>query len=612
MREQILNYFQNNYQAYYSKHLPDTKKVGGNEFKARCPFPPHEDTNPSFNFNNQTGQYLCRGCGKKGDIFHFYGKLNSLDTKRDFPKILKGISKDFGIPWEEQKGRITKTYDYVNQDGNLLFQVCRVEPGKNGKSKDFSQRRPGPNGDWIWNLKGIEPVLYGLPEVLKAQEILIVEGEKDVDNIMALGFTATTNPMGAKSWKDSYNEPLKGKNIILIPDNDPEGREHMTQVAISLNGTAKSLKWIDLEGLPSKGDVSDWIAKRTDKQDAAERLAIMIENADPYEPPKKASIEDAILSASDFVLLNVPEKREMLFPWLKENSVNLIAGWRGAGKTWFALSLLDAVSNGKPFGPWECKNPVPCLFLDGEMPVGDIIERTNYLQINSDRKNPLHIYSDAYANSLGLPRAHLASETWRTKMKSILIARKIKLFVIDNLASLAGGLDENSKKDWDPINSWLLELRFAGISTIMLHHVNKEGGQRGTSGREDNLDISIMIKIPYGYDPEDGCRFIARFTKARVSTKDLKLVSDTEFKLILDESGDHVWSWGNVKKETKKAILELIHENEKITNQGICETLDLSKGYVSKVISQAKKDDLLTQKGSLTSSGYSFISEGEK
>ena len=81
--------------------------------------------------------------------------------------------------------------------------------------------------------------------------------------------------------------------------------------------------------------------------------------------------------------------------------------------------------------------------------VQDIIERSNYLNLNSDRKNPLYIYSDAFANQLALPRAHLASESWRTKMKRILTTRKIKLWIIDNLASLASGLDENAKKDWD-------------------------------------------------------------------------------------------------------------------------------------------------------------------
>lgn len=413
--------------------------------------------------------------------------------------------------------------------------------------------------------------------------------------------------MGVKKWRDEYNEALKGKDIVLIPDNDNEGREHMTQVAISLNGTAKSLKWLDLPNLPSKGDVSDWVAKFDDKDNAAERLAIMIENADPYQPPKKKSLEDAILDVNELSIIDIPEKRELIYPWLKENSINLISGWRGTGKTWFALSLLDAVSNGKPFGPWECKTSVPTLIVDGEMPTADIIERAHDLNLNKDRKNPLFIYSDAFANSLGLPRAHLASEAWRTKMKSILLTRKVKLWAIDNLASLASGLDENTKKDWDPINSWLLDLRFAGISTVMLHHVNKDGGQRGTSAREDNLDISILLKTPHDYTPDDGARFIIHFSKARVSTGDLSLISDTEFKLIQDEADRYVWTWGNIKKERKREILKMLDEG--MDYNAIVEALDISKSLITKVKKQAIKDGHLTAKGKLTQKGFLVVSE---
>jgi DNA primase len=152
----------------------------------------------------------------------------------------------------------------------MVFQVVRFEP------KGFAQRRPNGRDGWVWNLKGIVPVLYRFPEVLKAPKVIICEGEKDVNNLMELGFTATTCPMGVRKWKDEYNDFLKGKYIALPPDNDNEGREHMTQVAISLNGTAKILKWIDLPDLPSKGDVSDWIAKYDDKADAAERLLVML------------------------------------------------------------------------------------------------------------------------------------------------------------------------------------------------------------------------------------------------------------------------------------------------------------------------------------------------
>jgi replicative DNA helicase len=95
--------------------------------------------------------------------------------------------------------------------------------------------------------------------------------------------------MGAKKWKDSYTDTLKGKHIILIPDNDDGGLDHMTRVGSALNGHVASLKLLTLPDLPSKGDVTDFINQFKDKEEAAERLSLMIEGAEPYQPEKQLS-----------------------------------------------------------------------------------------------------------------------------------------------------------------------------------------------------------------------------------------------------------------------------------------------------------------------------------
>ena len=209
------------------------------------------------------------------------------------------------------------------------------------------------------------------------------------------------------------------------------------------------------------------------------------------------------------------------------------------------------------------------------------------------------------ANRLGLPRAHLATESWRTKMKSILTAKHVKMFVIDNVASLAPGLDENKKQDWDPINQWLLELRFAGISTLMLHHESKEGKQRGTAAREDNLDYSIRLKSPPDYVPEDGCRFIAHFANARVRTVDLTLIEDREFKLVADDAGKTTWTHQTVRAQNKFEVLKLLDEG--MTQTDIAKELGISKGRVSQIRKQAIKDGLLTEKNKLTQDGFTQL-----
>jgi putative DNA primase/helicase len=365
---------------------------------------------------------------------------------------------------------------------------------------------------------------------------------------------------------------------------------------------------LDLPGLPEKGDVSDFIEQYQDEE-VAERLSILLENAEPYEPPRQYTLDDVILNVSDFCALNIPRKETFLSPWLKENSNSLICGPRGAGKTWFAIGLLNGVASGTSFGPWECEKPVPCLFLDGEMPTGDIQERVAALGITGNTESPLYIYSDALASQRGLTRANLTDEDWQTRMKGILLSKGVKLWVIDNIASLSSGIDENTKQEWDPINQWLLELRFAGISTILLHHTNKSGGQRGTSAREDNLDISIMLKYPHDYVPEQGARFIASFTKARIGHKHLNLIGDTEFRLTQDSKGQYIWTWGNVKGEYKRQVLKMLNEN--ITQSMIAETLGITPGYVSQIKKQAFKVGLIGKNGKLTQSGMDFIAEVE-
>jgi len=123
--------------------------------------------------------------------------------------------------------KITATYSYTDEAGKLLFQCVRVEP------KDFRQRRPDDAGGWIWNIQGITRVLYRLPDVLKTETICVTEGEKDADNLRALGFTATTNPLGAGKWRDEHSETLRGKTVLIfgdVGDPDQKGERH-TEIA---------------------------------------------------------------------------------------------------------------------------------------------------------------------------------------------------------------------------------------------------------------------------------------------------------------------------------------------------------------------------------------------
>ena len=215
-----------------------------------CPF--HDDTNASFAYNRNTLQWKCfAGCGK-GNAIDFVIQM----TGRPFKEVIRELGEKVGVPFPggKSQGEIEATYDYQDETGTLLFQVVRFKP------KKFRQRRPDGNGDWIWNLKEVRRVPYRLPEVLKAKDVVIVEGEKDVESLRKLGLTATCCPQGAGKWRKAFNEHFDGKHILIIPDNDAPGRNHAEDVARNLSGIAATIKVVELPGLPEKGDVSDWIS----------------------------------------------------------------------------------------------------------------------------------------------------------------------------------------------------------------------------------------------------------------------------------------------------------------------------------------------------------------
>ena len=278
----------------------------------------------------------------------------------------------------------------------------------------------------------------------------------------------------------------------------------------------------------------------------------------------------------------MPEKKVYLDPWLTALGIILVTGQRGIGKSWFLLALLFAIAKRKGFGPWNAVNTDPGLYLDGEMAGQDAQERLITLDSTGERESPLYIYSDAYAASQGLPRANLLNPEWRKQMKDLLLDLGVKVWVVDNIASLTPNIDENSKQEWDPINQWLLELRFNEITTILAHHTNRSGGQRGTSGREDNIDISILLKHPEGYTAEDGVSFIVSFTKARIATPQLSKIADTAFRMEIDHTGKTVWTWKAVKQQLKEQILNM--HKEGMNPKDIANDLKCSHQHVYQTI----------------------------
>ena len=150
-------------------------------------------------------------------------------------------------------GKIVAIYNYTDADGELLYQVLRLDEPKN-----FRQRRPDGNGGWIPKLEE-RRVLYRMPDLLKYPDgtIFFCEGEKDADRVAGLGHCATTVACGKLT--DECVKALAGRDVIILEDNDDAGRAKALAAAQTLHGTAKTIRIVSLPDLPDKGDISDWL-----------------------------------------------------------------------------------------------------------------------------------------------------------------------------------------------------------------------------------------------------------------------------------------------------------------------------------------------------------------
>jgi hypothetical protein len=271
---------------------------------------------------------------------------------------------------------------------------------------------------------------------------------------------------------------------------------------------------------------------------------ITIEEAeDARRTENPSSFEQGVLTEEEFMGIRMPEKKFILQDLITEESISIINGFRGSGKSWLILNIANEVTWKGNVGPWKVKNAVNTMVIDGEMPLNMIQERMKMMNkgrnINS-KEAELYIYPEAYAYRIGLKRANILDSAWRSRVYDAVLNRDVKLLILDNLSSLAPGIDENEKMSFDPVNRWLLELRFHGVATIMTHHTGKSGEQRGTTAHEDHVDISLLLGKPGGYKHDDGCKFVCKPIKDRAlvtggKERLLKLTEDENKRIVFME-----------------------------------------------------------------------------
>ncbi len=128
--------------------------------------------------------------------------------------------------------------------------------------------------------------------------------------------------------------------------------------------------------------------------------------------------------------------------------------------------------------------------------------------------------------------------------------QEAEFIIVDNISTLARTGKENEAESWLPVQGWALDMRSRGKSVLFIHHAGKSGQQRGSSRREDVLDLVMELRHPDDYNSEEGARFEVHFTKSRHLIG--KEATALEARLL-----DGVWSYLGVNDAEIKSVLDL-------------------------------------------------------
>ncbi len=442
----------------------------------------------------KAGMWFDHATGQGSDIIELWAAVRHLDTRRDFPKILDEIATWLGeaplverskpdrkSPPMDELGPHTATWDYHDRDGSLLFRVYRYDP-PTGK-----QFRPWDVRAGRWQAPSPRP-LYNLPEILKSNSVVLVEGEKCADALKSVGVVATTAMHGANAPVNKTDwAPVAGKDVLIWPDKDTPGWNYAEatarvcqsagcrSVAIIMPPTDKPEKWDAADAVADGMDVLTFLA-------TAERQC-----EHPSVPPGL----DLLAWTYTRYMGPPPARRWLIRDVLPLGVPGMVAAIGGAGKSMLLMDLAIKTASVErrmsmppsALGGFLDLNPGTAVMLTAEDEQEEVHRRLHSLV--SRLPDPSRLIVVPLPNAGGpLPLVSggrdgpVLGKGFDTLVNALSVIRDLRLLVVDPLQSFAGA-DVNA----DPAagNLFFSALgRIAaetGATVLATHHFRKAGNR---------------------------------------------------------------------------------------------------------------------------------------
>lgn len=204
--------------------------------------------------------------------------------------------------------------------------------------------------------------------------------------------------------------------------------------------------------------------------------------ADPEEEP-----DCRILWAAD-ALQPQPPIEWVIDRLFSAGSVSALVGEPGSKKTY---SLIDAgvcVTLGKPWlGLMTRQRTV--LFVDEESGPRRFSRRLAET-LRAHGAGPATPFAYTCLNGFDLRESGSG-----TRLEAVLKKTGAGLVLVDSLAMIMPGADENSVKDVQPVMKRMRQIaETTQAAIVIIHHTNRNGGYRGTSAIKGAVDAMIMVE----------------------------------------------------------------------------------------------------------------------
>lgn len=510
-------------EIYWTKRLGRPFTVNRPKIAVRCVL--HDDKTPSATiFTEGNSAFNCNGCGRHGNIFQF----EALYSKCDLAQAELNIAEITGARAETRGGwRQVATYDYRDAEGHVVFQKRKYWSESEGR-KSYKVFHPKGSG-WEHGIGEAPRVLYNLPDLVTANVICLVEGEKDCETLTGIQLypesphlrqVATCNFDGAwrdgesPKWLSSYNSYFAGKFVLVFPDNDEPGETRGLHIARMLYNVAAGVKVVRLPALPDKGDVSDWLLTHT-----VEQLRAEIKAAPRWHPEAPAEGQSVFLPAPKFMALSTEEIEWWVKGVIQKGANGLIVADPGAGKSWLALDLAISLATGNGWMGLPISAPIKVGYCAREDNPALTSWRLKHL-FRGKAIDCAKFESNLWINSRAqTPQLLLNSEPQVQELISAIRDRELKLVLLD-VFSVLHNVNENKAEEIAPILEACRRIqRESGCAVGLVHHLSKtEGGMmsriRGSSALRGWGEWIIGVE----YDPQTKIR-TASFGKVKAGAE---------------------------------------------------------------------------------------------